>query len=222
MLHGRGKIVVYGAGGHAKVILDILEREERYQIAGLIDDDPCREGGEFFGYPILGDGETLQKARTLGIEGVIVAVGDNEARDRLARRVEAMGLRLVTAVHPAAQISRGVEIGIGSAVMAGVVINAGSVLGKNTIVNTGATIDHDCRLGACVHLSPGVHLAGGVEIGHHAHLGVAAVVLPNLSVGHHATVGAGSVVNCDLPPQVLAVGVPVRVLAEARRESCLS
>ena len=223
MLDARGKMIVYGAGGHAKVVLDILEQEGRYQIVGLVDDDPQREGGEFFGYRILGCGEALERLRITGVEGAIIAIGDNETRGRLAHQVEAIGLRLITAVHPAAQISRGVGIGAGSAVMAGAVISAGSVIGENTIVNTAATVDHDCHLGSCVHLSPGVHVAGGVQIGHHAHLGIGAVVLPGLSIGHHATIGAGSVVSRDLPPGVVAAGVPARVIRKyGEGGNCLS
>jgi sugar O-acyltransferase (sialic acid O-acetyltransferase NeuD family) len=211
MLCAQSPIVVYGAGGHAKVILDILEREGRYQIAGLLDDDPHLQDCEFFGYPVLGSGEALEEIRDSGVLGAIIAVGDNETRGRLAARVQITGLRLITALHPAATISRGVEIGVGSALMAGVVINADSIIGDNAIVNTSATVDHDCHVGACVHLSPGVHVAGGVRIGHHAHLGIGAVVLPGLSIGHHATIGAGSVVSRDLPPEAVAVGVPARV-----------
>lgn len=207
----QSKIVVYGAGGHAKVILDILEREERYQIVGLLDDDPQLQEREFFGYSVLGSGGILEEMRDSGVQGAIVAVGDNETRGRLAVRVQMAGLKLITALHPAATISRRVDIGVGSAVMAGVVINADSTIGNNAIVNTSATVDHDCFVGECVHLSPGVHVAGGVRIGHHAHLGIGSVVLPGLSIGHHTTIGAGSVVNRDLPPEVVAVGVPARV-----------
>lgn len=222
MACGGAKVVVYGAGGHGKVILDILERDDGVQIEGLLDDDASRADGEFFGYPILGGGEALQRIRMSGVVGAIVAIGDNETRERLAVRVEASGLELITALHPAAQIARGVKIGAGSAVMAGAVINADTVLGRNSIVNTGATVDHDCRLGGCVHLAPGVHLAGGVRIGRHAHVGMGSVILQGLSVGHHVTVGAGSVVVCDLPPNATAIGVPARVLTEPRRRSCLS
>jgi sugar O-acyltransferase (sialic acid O-acetyltransferase NeuD family) len=213
---------VYGAGGHGKVVLDILERDDRVQIEGLVDDDPTRAGGELFGYRILGSGEALRRIRMSGVTGAIVAIGDNETRGRLANWVETFDLELITAVHPAAQIARGVEIGAGSAVMAGVVINAESVLGRNTIVNTGATVDHDCRIGDCVHLAPGVHLAGDVRIGQHTHVGIGTVILQGVSVGHHVEIGAGSVVLRDLPPNITAVGVPARVLTEARRTSCLS
>ena len=212
-------IVVYGAGGHAKVVLDILELQGEYRIAGLIDDDPSRDGKTLLGYGILGSGEMLGELKASGVEGAIVAVGDNERRGMIAGLLATIPLPLITAIHPGAHISRGVTIGVGTAVMAGVVINADSVIGDNGIINTGVTVDHDCSLGTCVHLSPGVHVAGGVRIGDHSHVGIGAVVLPGLSIGPRTIVAAGSVVNRNLPPDVVAAGLPARPIRRLRASS---
>jgi len=208
------KIIVYGASGHAKVLIDILERMSVYEIVGLIDDNAELTGQEVFGHRVLGGREILGDVNDLGVEAGIVGIGDNQVRAALANRVLEHGLELISAIHPSARISRGVELGPGCAMMANVVVNAGCSLGANVILNTAATADHDNIIGDCVHLSPGVHLAGGVKIGAYSHLGTGAVVIPNISIGENVSVAAGSVVTRDLPDRIIAAGVPARVIAK--------
>ncbi len=207
------KIIVYGASGHAKVLLDILERVSEYEIVGLIDDNPELAGEEVFGHRVLGGREILGEVKNLGVEAGIVGIGDNKIRGALANRVLEHGLELISAIHPSVCISRGVHIGPGCAMMANAVVNADSSLGANVIINTGATVDHDSVICDCVHLSPGVHLAGGVAVGTYSHLGTGVVVIPNISIGAHVSVAAGSVVTKNLPNGIAAAGVPARVMS---------
>lgn len=200
------KVIVYGASGHAKVVIDIVERMGECQIIGLIDDNPELKGQEVFGYEVLGDANILAEAGNLGAEAGIVGIGDNRIRGLLADRISQYGLELISAVHPSARISRGVRLGPGCAIMANAVVNADSSLGANVIVNTAATVDHDNVIADCVHLSPGVHLAGGVRVGAYSHLGTGVVVTPNVTIGKNVMVTAGSVVIRDLPDGITVTG----------------
>jgi sugar O-acyltransferase (sialic acid O-acetyltransferase NeuD family) len=208
------RVIVFGAGGHAKVVVDVLEQMESYQIVGLVDDSLELKGTVRGGYSVLGNKDDLAGMSEAGIDGVIVALGDNYRRKRVCEEVERMGFKLVSAIHPSAVIGSRVRIGAGTLVVAGVVVNVDAEIGENVIVNTGATIDHDCRIAAHVHLSPGVHLAGRVTVGACTHVGIGAVVLPNLTIGANCVVGAGSVVRENVPDGVVVVGNPARVIRQ--------
>lgn len=206
------RIVVYGAGGHAKVVLDVLERMGTYEIVGLLDDSAELAGTVRKGYRVLGGREQLSVLRNQGVEAIIIGLGDNRLRKAVYEEAVQTGFTLCSAVDPSAQIGGGVVIGAGCLLVAGTVVNVDAQIGVNAIVNTGATVDHDCRVEAHAHLSPGVHLAGRVSIGEASHLGLGAVVLPNLSVGKNCIVGAGAVVRENLPDGVVAVGNPAKVI----------
>jgi len=213
---GRQRILVYGAGGHAKVVIDILERTEQYEITGIVDDDPARKGTHFCDYPILGGLDFL-----LGHgpeEQVILAIGDNDARERLANRLESQGFEFATAVHPATSLARDSVLGSGTVVMANVAVNPGTTVGRHAILNTGATIDHDCAIGDFAHISPGAHLGGNVTVGSLAHVGIGASVIPGITIGAGSVIGAGAAVVTDIPPGMVAVGVPARVVKDIQKE----
>jgi sugar O-acyltransferase (sialic acid O-acetyltransferase NeuD family) len=196
----RDNIIVVGASGHAKVVIDIVERQGLYRIAFLVDDDLSMEGVTIFGYEVRGDRNVLTADRGRdGIRLTIVAIGDNRIRSELARFAKYSRLELVSALHPSAQIGRNVSVGEGSVVMAGAIVNPESTLGANCIVNTAASVDHDCTLGESVHVAPGVAICGGVTIGDRTFVGAGATVIPGVKIGKDVIVGAGATVVRDVP-----------------------
>jgi len=204
---------VFGGSGHAKVIIDAIERQTAYEIAFLVDDDEHLRGRNVYGYRVMGGREDLvTSGSSLGVTQGIVAIGNNQARRAVAGWLANRGFGFITAVHPAAIIGRGVTVGEGTVVMAGVVVNADTSLGEHAIINTGATVDHDCRVDAFAHIGPGSHLCGGVTVGRDTFICAGVTVVPNIRIGHTVIVGAGSTVLHDLPDDVTAVGTPARIL----------
>jgi sugar O-acyltransferase (sialic acid O-acetyltransferase NeuD family) len=207
------QIFIFAAGGHAKVVLDVIEKQGLYEPVFIVDDDPALKGKTFFGYHVLGGREDLLAAkRSAHPENCLVAIGDNVKRLNVAQWLEEHGYELISAVHPSAQIARGVSIGVNSVVMAGCVINSDTRIGNSVIVNTAATIDHDCVIADGVHIAPGCHLCGNVALGPAALLGAGTIVSPGITVGGSTIVGAGSVIIEDLPAEVVAVGHPAKVV----------
>ena len=206
------KLIVFGAGGHAKVVLDIIERQGNYAIAGLLDDDPKHQGKRFFGYPVLGTRADLPALLSAELSHAIVTIGDNASRAAVAAYLSQLGWRFALAVHPHASIGRGAEIGPGSVVMAGCAVNADAHLGAQVIVNTGATVDHDCRVEDGVHIAPGCHLCGGVSVGPGSFLGAGCIVTPGVRIGAKAVIGAGSTVIRDVADGARVSGSPAKPL----------
>lgn len=204
-------IVVFGAGGHAKVVLDIIERAALYRVAGVLDADPNLTGKRVLGYEVLGPDSAIGSLAS-GLHGFFVAVGDPFVRGKIAGEVCSVhpNLALVSAVHPAAVIGRGVSIGAGCAVMAGAIVNPDSRIGRGCVVNTGAQIDHDCSLGDFVSLMPGAILGGGVVMEDHSTLALGARVLHGRTIGAHALVGAGATVIEDVGAYQVVYGTPAR------------
>lgn len=201
------KIFVFGASGHAKVVIDIIERQGLYEIAFLADDDPALKGQHVYGYPVIGSKEDLLVS---GLHRGIVAIGSNRARQVVAGWLRDHAFDLVCAVHPSAQLARGVIIGSGSVVMAGAIINADSTIGQDVIVNTRASIDHDCMIGNGVHIAPGTTLCGTVTVGDGSFVCAGVTIIPNLIIGSNVTVGAGSTVIRDVTEGITVVGSPAK------------
>jgi acetyltransferase EpsM len=206
-------LVVWGAGGHAKVIIDAVEQQGVYSVAALIDDDERRWGTDFFGYPVAGGEEVLiKRAKEVPGLSVIIAVGSNRARAAVAERVRRMALDLALVCHPSASVARGAALGRGTVVMANVAVNSDTVVGENAILNTGANIDHDNVIGDFAHICPGATLAGEVRVGAFCHVGAGATVINGAGIGEGSIVGAGAVVIEDVPPGVVVAGVPARII----------
>lgn len=210
MKRDKDRIFVFGASGHAKVVIDIIERQGLYQISFLVDDDHHLKDTYVYGYRVIG-GKTQLLASD--IRHGIVAIGCNSARSRVADWLGSNGYSLVTAIHPSAKIGRGVTFGNGTVVMAGAVINSDAALGSNVIVNTRAGIDHDCLLGNFVHIAPGTTLCGTVRVGDGTLIGAGATVIPNITIGSNVIVAAGAVVVKEVPDEVTVMGTPARIFA---------
>ncbi len=204
-------IALFGASGHAKVILDILEKSGDTEIVGLFDDNETKRGTSLLGYPVLGGRDELLEyaKRHPGFE-VVISIGINSIRMALAGWFRERGIGFGTAVHPSAVIGRGAVIGKGAVVMATAVVNPDTRIGEHVIVNTGATVDHDCVIGHGVHLAPGVTICGSVTIGRDTLVGVGARVLPNLNIGNASVVGGGAVVTMDVADGVTVIGCPAK------------
>jgi len=194
-----------GAGGHAKVIADILVAAGRPP-AAFLDDAP--QHNQILGITVI-KGLVLPEPDS----AVIIAIGDNVTREELARRYTVFDI----AIHPAGHISRDAEIGPGSVVMSGAVINAGARIGSHCIINSGAIIDHDCLISDFAHIAPGATLGGNVRVGVGSMVGLGASVIHGRAIGDHTIVGAGSTVVRDLPSFVVAIGSPARPVHERKR-----
>ncbi|MBF0385759.1 MAG: acetyltransferase [Candidatus Omnitrophica bacterium] len=195
---------IFGAGGHGKVVLDIL-LSKKETVIGFIDDNPAKKGKEVNGYKVFGDFNFIAKKK-----GVLLAlgIGDNQIRERIYTRALEAGIKIVEAIHDKAVVSEYAKIGEGVVIMPGAVVNSSARLEEGVVVNTGSTVDHDCLLKRFCHIWPGAHLAGTVTVGEFSYVGTGASVIPNLKIGRNTTVGAGAVVIKDIPDNVTVVGVP--------------
>lgn len=202
------KVVIFGAGGHGKVLLDIL-LESGIEVLGFIDEDLKKKGERIFGFEILGDWSFFWGHDH---EGVVLGIGNNVMREKIFRLAKDQGIAVQSAIHPRSIVSRHVTIGEGVVIMPGAVVNAGCVLGDGVVVNTGASVDHDCLLERFCQIWPGAHLAGSVRVGEFAYIGTGASVIQNITIGRNSMVGAGAAVISDVPSCQTVVGVPAKAI----------
>lgn len=193
------KLVIIGASGHGKVIADIAVKNGYEDIVFLDDDESVKECA---GFPV--EGKTNEGEKIDGDK--VVAIGNAETREKIQEEMK----DVITLIHPDAVISRRVEIGEGSVIMAGAVINSDAVVGKGCIINTGASVDHDCVLGDFVHVSVGTHLCGTVTVGDKTWIGAGAIISNNVNICGNCVIGVGAVVIKDIEEPGTYVGVPAK------------
>jgi sugar O-acyltransferase (sialic acid O-acetyltransferase NeuD family) len=198
------EVYVLGCGGHAKVVIRLLQQLGR-RVNTIFDDDSTKWGAEFCGCSVTGP---VSRIAEFPQRPAVIAIGNNQIRQAFDKQLD---LEWLTAVHPHAFVDPTVQLGPGSVVFAGAVVQADAVLGRHVIINTGASVDHDCQLGDCVHVAPGARLAGEVKVGPSSLLGIGSAVVPCRRIGARTIVGAGATVVQDLPSDVTAVGVPACV-----------
>jgi acetyltransferase EpsM len=204
-------IIVIGQGGHSKVVQDIIALSQDYKLFAILDDkyrETWKSNGILYG-PVSYAEEIAARKQI----AVIIAIGDNRTRKKIASKLAGTGFEFAVLIHPTATVSPTAKIGCGTVVMARAVINSETHVGENAIINTGAIVEHDNRIEAYSHISPGAILTGNVQVGEGAHIMAGASVIPGKKVGSWSTVGAGAVVIHDLPGFVTAIGVPARIRA---------
>jgi len=212
----RRSLILFGIGGHGKVVFDAaLSAGMHFDL--MVDDEPPLQ--EFHGTPVVKSSEVPWNQ--VAEFGFIVAIGNIAARVRVWQSLLGKGGQPVNVIHRAAVVSPHARLGRGNFIAAGAVVGIDAVIEDNCILNTGATVDHDCHIGSHTHLCPGVHLAGGVRVGSGALLGIGVSVVPGITIGEGSTIGAGSTVVRSIPNHVIAYGAPARVKRHSPPESII-
>lgn len=217
MIEKENRVVIYGAGGHGKVIADIVERSGKTVLA-FVDDNEALWDKSFWGYPVWRGKSHLFEYAKKETFSVIIGIGDNHYRREIVKAMESAGACFGTAIHPSAQLGNDVNIGEGTVIMANSVINPGARVGRHCIVNTAVTIDHDCIIGDFVHLSPGAHLGGSVQVGHSGWIGLGVSIINNINIAEQTIIGAGSVVIRNVDAYTVVAGNPAAFLRKNEKK----
>jgi sugar O-acyltransferase (sialic acid O-acetyltransferase NeuD family) len=209
-------LFLIGSSGHAGAVLECIELQEQYEVIGLLDSfEP--KGVHKHGYIVYGGVEdATQLSESTGCRSFFIAVGDNFARWRIASLLSSTipGIDFPIVMHPSVLVSKSARIGPGTVVTAGAIISVNAIVGQGCIVNVASAVNHDCRMDEFSSLSGGVQLGGGAAIGFRSSVGVGATLREKVVVGRDTVVGAGAVVTSDLPDNVVAYGVPARVIKQ--------
>lgn len=206
------KIFIWGAGGQGTIVLDILKTDKNFQVVGFLDSNKKLEGVRIHGFKVFGDKKCIKDLWKENIRSAIVAVGDNKERCKIADYLKRKKIFLINAIHPKAIINSNVSIGDNVTIASGAIICTDVIIENNVIINTGSIVEHQDIVRNGAHITPGVKLAGRVEIGEKAFVGIGSVVIQNLKVGDNSIIGAGAIVTKSIPSNVVAVGVPARVI----------
>jgi len=194
-------LIVYGAGGHGKALIDLIRTIGTHPIAGIVDDDPAASSS-IMEVPLLGGGNILEFLIDKGIHLAVNAVGgigNINSRIKVFERLAQAGFSCPALVHPTAFVEQSASLADGVQVMPHAYVGSEARLGFGAIVNTGAIVSHDCILGEYANLSPGAILAGEVSVGSAALIGMGVTVNLRVKVGERARIGNGATVKLDVP-----------------------
>ena len=210
------KIVIIGAGGHARVVYEIVSHDRNLEVVAFVDNVVHGRDEHIMGVRVMGDHSVLPRLIGDGVKGAIVAIGDNETRASRFQELAALGLMAVSGIHPTSHIASSARLGSGVTIAMGAIVSTGARIGDNVIVNTGAIVEHEDELEDHVHIGPRCALAGRVTVKRGAFIGIGSVVKEYLTIGRNSIIGAGSVVLEDIPDNVVAVGAPAKVIKTRR------
>ncbi len=210
------KILVFGASDYARYTIDVLEKQNEYEISGILDYN-TRKDDIFCGYSILGNDDDLPEIyKNTGIKKGMVTIGDNYRRNVVVERILGYipDFEFVSAIHPSLILGNNARIGKGCAVMAGVILNNNTVVGDHCYIGTNSSLDHDGVVGEYSNVMPGVTTGGNVRIGFCSTLGLGTKVIHGRTIGDHTVIGAGAVVVKDFGDNLLAFGVPAEKIKD--------
>lgn len=211
------RVIIIGAGGHGKVVLDTFLNSDQ-KVSGFLDDDKNKQNLSIYGVKVLGTLDSIVKFSEQLPMGIFVAVGDNFMRKNIFSKIKELGFTLIKAISPQSYVFDKNKIGQGTLIMPKTVVNIDAEVGENCIINTGAVVEHECKIGNHSHIASMACLAGGVVVGEEVLIGSGAVILPYLKIGSGAIVGAGAVVIEDVPEYTVVVGNPARVIKKKERD----
>lgn len=212
------KIILLGIGGHAHSVVDSIEQNGVFQIAGFLDTEK-KKGAYFRDYHVLGTDTALEKCYRSGVKCAFITIGflgDGDTRNKLYRQLKGIGYKIPVIVDRTAVVATDAVVQEGTFVGKNAVVNANVNIGKMCIINTGAIIEHDCRIGDFSHVAAGSVLCGGVIVGEQSLIGANATVIQETKIGSHSVIGAGAAVIADVPDQSTAVGIPARVMEKKK------
>lgn len=204
-------VIIIGAGGHARVMLDALLCNNR-DVIGLTDFDKSKWGCLIDGVPVLGGDEIvfLRGKDEIELVNGIGSIASTAKRKDIFEIFTYKGYSFSNVIHPSAIVSPRATLANGIQLLSGCIVNTGACIGDDSMVNTRASIDHDVHIGKHVHIAPGVTISGGVIIGDCTHIGTGATVIQGVHIGSNVIIGAGAVVVKDIPDNCKAYGVPAR------------
>jgi sugar O-acyltransferase (sialic acid O-acetyltransferase NeuD family) len=206
-------LIILGAGGHAKVLIEII-RLRGLDVLGVLDADVAAVGQSVTGIPVIGTDDMLAEypPQEVYLVNALGSTGSSLQRKDLFTQQKKAGYQFFSLIHPSAVVACDTALGEGVQIMAGAVIQPGCSLGDNSIINTRASVDHDCLIGDHVHIAPGATLSGGVRAHGQAHVGTGAVIIQGVTLGTGCLIAAGAVVVGDVPSAAKVMGVPGKVV----------
>lgn len=209
------KVIVIGAGGLAREVVDILlacnQGGTKYEIIGFIDENVANHGKVLNGFPILGDFSWFQNVDNTDIS-IVSGIGNPVVRKKLVQKALDLNLKFINILHPSAIVTPFIDYGVGIVITAGCILTNQIQLGNHVFLNLDCTVGHDVIIGDYCNINPGVHISGNVTLETGCEIGTGANIIQGINIGKWSIIGAGSVVVRDLPANVTAVGIPSKVI----------
>jgi sugar O-acyltransferase (sialic acid O-acetyltransferase NeuD family) len=214
-------IIIYGASGHSKMIIDIIQKTKSHNVIGFLDSYKA-EGEIIYGHKVLGSLEKLPKLiQSENITGIVIGIGDNYTRkisfDKIVKI--APHIEFVSVVHPSAVLAEDIEVSGGTVIMAGVIVNANARIGKFSILNTKSSLGHDSIMHDFSSLASGATVGGNVSIGECSAICLGSSIINNVSIGNHTVIGSGALVVNSIGDFKQAVGVPAHKVKDRAIDS---
>jgi acetyltransferase EpsM len=194
---------LYGASGHCKVVIDIIQSSNLNTIEYIVDDNPIKDS--LYSIPII----KTPNLNFFNDKSFIITIGNNKIRKAI---VDGISTNFLTAIHPNSILASNIHVGKGSVIMAGAILNADVSVGEHCIINSGAVVEHDCVISDFAHISPNASLAGNITIGEGSHVGIGAVIIQGVKIGKWVTIGAGAIILKDVPDYAVIVGNPGKII----------